>query len=50
MDSGDHGGRRRQAAAKQTDTLVAAVRETEADAYTIQEKEERSYIQEMECH
>jgi hypothetical protein len=50
MDSGDHGGRRRQAAADQPETLIATVSETEADTYTIQKEEERSYIQEVERH
>jgi hypothetical protein len=50
MDCGHHGGRRRQAAADQPDTLIATVSETEADTYTIQKEEERSYIQEVERH
>jgi hypothetical protein len=50
MDGGDHSRRRREAAANQTETLVAAVSDTKADTYTIQKKEERSYIQEVERH
>jgi hypothetical protein len=50
MDSGDHGGRRRQPAADQPETLIATVSETKADTYTIQKEEERSYIQEVERH
>jgi hypothetical protein len=50
MGGGDQSRRRREPAANQTETLVAAVGETEADAYTIQKKKERSYIQEVERH
>jgi hypothetical protein len=32
------------------EALAATVSETDADAYTVQEKEERSYIQEGERH
>jgi hypothetical protein len=50
MGGGDHSRRRRQSAANQTEALAATVSETDADAYTVQEKEERSYIQEVERH
>jgi hypothetical protein len=50
MDSGDHSRRRSQAAANQTESLVATESETEADTYTVQKKEERSYIQKVERH
>jgi hypothetical protein len=50
MDRGHHGGRRSQPAAEQPETLIATVNETKADTYTIQKKEERSYIQEVERH
>jgi hypothetical protein len=50
MDGGNHSRRRSQAASNQTETLVATESKTEADTYTIQKKEERSYIQEVERH
>jgi hypothetical protein len=50
MDGGNHGGRRREPAAKHAETLVATESESKAETYTIQKEEERSYIQEVERH
>jgi hypothetical protein len=50
VGGGDHSRRRSEPTAKQTEGLVATEGETEADTYTVQKEEERSYIQVGECH